>query len=373
MSDSPSAFKHYYNLALAQRIADDLSALEPTFPRQAFVTQIKAQLESLELKDRVRLMATALHDHLPSDYPQALALVMQLLGPENPNSSDMFNFGYHILPLAQFVESYGLEHFEPSMNALYEITKRFSSEFAIRPYLVRYPAATLEKLQTWAHDPNEHVRRLVSEGARPRLPWAMQLKAFIQDPSPTLALLELLKDDPSAYVQLSIGNHLNDIAKDHPDKVLSVAERWAADAPAGRQAIIKRALRTLVKEGNPRALAILGFGSGQVSLQKFTLTPTALIVGDSLTLDFKLSNTGTTEANVVVDFVIHFIKANGKSSPKVFKLTTLTLVPGQTQHLQKRHPMRVVSTRRYYPGLHQVELQVNGQRMGQQTFDLRLE
>lgn len=373
MSDSPTALKHFYNLALAQRIADNLHAIDSSFPHAAFMAQVAAQVDALELKDRVRLMAAALHTHLPADYPQAIGQVMQILGPENHNESDMFNFGYHILPLAQFVESYGLDHFEPSMGAIYEITKRFSSEFAVRPFIQRYPDQTLARLNIWVNDPNHHVRRLVSEGTRPRLPWAMQLKQFIQDPSPSLALLEQLKDDSSVYVQTSVGNHLNDIGKDHPDTILDLAERWAVDAPPSRLWILKRALRTLVKQGNPRALAVLGYHTdSQITLNDFSLASDQIEIGDNLTMRFTLTNTGEQTVNVAVDYVVHFMKANGTTAPKVFKLKTITLAPSQSISIEKNHPMRLISTRRYYAGQHGVELQVNGQRLGYCEFHLAL-
>jgi hypothetical protein len=213
---------------------------------------------------------------------------------------------------------------------------------------------------------------LVSEGTRPRLPWAGRLYQFIEDPSPTLALLEKLKDDPSEYVRRSVGNHLNDIAKDHPQLLIETCRRWWQNGSPERRWIVQRALRTLVKDGDPGALAVLGYGPPQVKLTDFTVAPNPLHLGDSLQLNFTLQSTAIAEQNLVIDFVIHFMKANGKTSGKVFKLKTAVLAPHQTLTISKSHPIRPITTRVYYPGTHPVEIQINGQIVGERSFELVL-
>ncbi|MBC7811011.1 MAG: DNA alkylation repair protein, partial [Burkholderiales bacterium] len=338
-----------------------------------FVHDVAAQIEPLELKARVSLIAAILRRYLPTEYPQAVSVLLQTLGPELTETEGIFNDGWYVLPMAQFVEDYGLDHFDISLNALYEITKRNTSEYAVRAYLLRDRDATLAKLRAWVDDPSPHVRRWVSEGTRPRLPWGKQLDMFIQDPELTLALLEHLKADPSLYVRKSVANHLNDIAKDHSARVIDVAQRWHSEGGDDTRWIVRHGLRTLVKQGHPAALAILGYDAGAaISVTAFDVQPTALSLGDSLRLSLTLANDSDSAHDVVVDFRIHFMKANGKVSVKVFKWTALRLEAGQSASLQKTFPLRPITTRTYYPGHHIVDVQINGQIAASTVFDLVL-
>lgn len=367
-----TAFKDYYDEAMARRLAADIRQVYPAFDAAGFVQQVASQLAPLELKARVAMFAAALRDHLPPHYPDAVAILLQILGDELVEEKGMFNDAWFLMPVAQFVEDYGLDHFDESMQAMMEITKRNSAEFAIRPYLQRYPGRVLPILHEWTRHSSPHVRRLVSEGTRPRLPWAGRLPQFIADPAPTLALLEKLKDDPSEYVRRSVSNHLNDIAKDHPQLVIETCRRWWADGSPQRRWIVQRALRTLVKDGHPDALAVLGYGPPQVDLTDFTVAPDPLHLGDSLQLTFTLQSGSAAEQNLVIDFVIHFVKANGQTSGKVFKLKTAVLAPHQSLTITKSHPIRPITTRSYYAGTHTVEIQINGQIIGRRSFELLL-
>lgn len=363
-------FKNFLNLSLAHKLAERISAVYPAFDTDAFVAAVAARLESLELKERAVLMADALRDHLPADFPTAANILLAILGSEDDSLEGVANHSFWLMPVATFVERHGLDHFEASVAAMMEITKRHTAEFTIRPFLLRYPEQTLAVLHEWVYDSNEHVRRLVSEGTRPRLPWGMRLQPFIADPSPTLALLEQLKDDPSEYVRRSVANHLNDISKDNPHLVIATLQRWQQDAGHERLWIIRHALRSLVKAGDPDALALLGFGDAPVSLHAFTITPAVIHLGEAVTLSFTLQNKSEAPHKLVIDYVVHLVKANGRTSPKVFKLTMRTLAGGEAVTLQRRHVVKPVTTRRYYPGEHQVEIQVNGRRLGSASFHL---
>ncbi|MCB8978312.1 MAG: DNA alkylation repair protein [Ardenticatenaceae bacterium] len=363
-------FKDYFDENLVRRMAGMITAVHPQFPAEAFVNQIVPQLDVLEMKERSTVFVQALRDHLPTGFASAWAVLEDALGAELSGADGVFADGWHYWPIAQFIETFGLEDFDVGVRAMHEITKRHTAEFAIRPFLIHHQEQMLAILHIWAEDENMHVRRLVSEGTRPRLPWAGRLYAFIEDPSPTLALLEKLKDDPAEYVRRSVSNHLNDIAKDHPQLVIQTCRRWWADGSPERRWIVQRALRTLVKDGDPDALAVLGFGPAQVELTDFAVAPNPLSLGDSLQLSFTLQNTAETEQNLVIDFVIHFVKANGQTSGKVFKLKTAVLAPNQTIAITKNHPIRPITTRTYYPGTHQVAIQVNGQIVGECSFEL---
>lgn len=362
--------KNYFGIELAQHLADIIKPIYPSFQTDSFIVQIAQDVDLLELKDRVALIGTALYDHLPSDYLESLPIILKVLGPEMGEDDGMFVSGFQLMPIAYFVEVYGLDHYEESINALYEITKRFTAEFAIRPYIIRYPDRTLERLRDWAKDDNHHVRRLVSEGIRPRLPWASQLPAFIADPTPVLDILELLKDDESQYVQKSVANNLNDITKDHPELVLERLARWNKNASDSTRWIIRHALRTLIKNGDTAALNLLGYGEPQVTLQNLQLSPETMQLGETLSLSFNLKSEADEPQDLIIDYIIHFVRAKDKTNAKVFKLKTVTLNSGEVIDIQKNHPIKPVTVRRYYSGTHRVEIQVNGKIVGGGTFKL---
>jgi 3-methyladenine DNA glycosylase AlkC len=257
------------------------------------------------------------------------------------------------------------------MRAQYELTQRFTAEFSIRVFLERYPEATLARLREWARDPNVHVRRLVSEGTRPRLPWAPRLRSFQDDPRPVLELLELLKDDPELYVRRSVANNLNDIGKDNPAALVETCRRWLDGASAERRWLVRHALRSAVKRGDPDALALLGFGAeAVVAVRDLRIEPTVAPIGGSVTVAVELANESAETQPLLVDLRIHFVKANGKTSPKVFKLKELELEPGASARLGKTISLAQHSTRTHYPGRHRVELLVNGRASEAGAFDV---
>lgn len=373
MSDTENKlFKDYFDADLAQQMGQRIQTVYPAFASDLFVAEIAARLDGLEMKARTTLFADALQKQLPADFAQAWAILEQTLGAELPSSDGALAEGWHYWPLALFVEKYGLASFEVAIQAMKQITKRHTAEFAIRPYLLRYPDQTLAVLHQWASDENEHVRRLVSEGSRPRLPWGARLKPFMQDPSPTLALLEKLKDDPSEYVRRSVANHLNDVGKDNPAILLQTAERWLQDATPERKWIVGHALRSLIKAGHPVALRLLGYGETAVRLHNLTVTPNPLPFGQKLQIAFTLENESDAEQPVIVDYVVHFVKMRGGRAAKVFKLRTFVLNGREQRSLQKQHAFVEITTRRYYPGWHRVDIQVNGQILAGAEFELQM-
>jgi len=369
MADFP-LLKDMIDRPLVEQIAYRIAVIHPAFDRDGFAQSVSAELASLELKQRFAWVADKLREYLPADYPAALAILVEILDETDGGFEPIEDAGFRLLPIPTFVYRHGLDHLEASLDAMYTITRYTSCEGAIRPYIIHHPAATLARLQQWALDENEHVRRLVSEGSRPRLPWWPQLTDLIADPAPTLALLEHLKDDPSLYVRRSVANHLNDIGKDHPEQLLARMEAWAIGAGDERHWLINHALRTLVKRGDQRALAILGYGSPAVDLSNLKLEPSILPFGDELNFGFTLRNIGDEPQNLMIDFVMHFLKANGSRAPKVFKLKKMRLPGGETATVGKRFAVRPISTRKYYPGRQRLEIQVNGRVLGGADFQL---
>lgn len=362
--------KDYYDEALVRQMAEWITAVYPPFEVTAFVRQIVPQLAGKALKERITIITEALRTHLPASYQKAWEILEATLAKDLPGSGATANGGWHYWPIAQFIEMYGLDDFELSMRGMYEITKRHTAEFAIRPFLVKYPERTLAVLSKWAEDENAHVRRLVSEGTRPRLPWGMRLQQFIADPSPTLALLGKLKDDPSDYVRRSVANHLNDISKDNPDLVLRQLKRWQEQPTPESDWITRHALRSLVKAGNADALQLLGFGEAQVRLTELQVAPAAIHVGETLSIAFNLHSDSDEAQHCVVDYVLHFMKANGRPAPKVFKLKNVTLAAGDSMPFSKKQHFKPVTTRRYYAGRHRLEIQVNGRVLAGVDFEL---
>jgi 3-methyladenine DNA glycosylase AlkC len=309
---------------------------------------------------------------MPDEYERAVQILIASLGPKLTRTGSLGMAPFLYLPHVLYVGEQGLNHFEPSMTAQYELTQRFTAEFSIRPFLEHHPDATLQRLARWASDDSVHVRRLVSEGTRPRLPWAPRLRRFQHDPQPVLELLELLKDDPEPYVRRSVANNLNDIGKDHPDVLLQVARRWLKGATAEREQLVRHALRSAIKRADVGALAALGYAAPEgIVISRSRIVPGRPAVGGSVTIVVEVRNTGRQARRALIDLRVHFVKANGKSNPKVFKLKVVELAAQQSVEVAKAVSLAHLTTRKHYPGLHRVDAVINGvvQPLGQ--FDLR--
>lgn len=367
--------KDSFDGRVVRRIARDVARAWAAFDARAFERDALRGLEPLELMARGWHVADALHRHLPPSYPEAARVLVASLGPEagaegqERDGTTSFRF----LPHGFLVARYGQDHLEASLDALEEITKRFTSEFAIRPFLEGHPEATFARLEVWARSPNVHVRRLVSEGTRPRLPWAPRLRALQNDPSRVLALLERLRDDPERYVQRSVANALADVAKDHPERAIAVCRAWSEDpsAPPSRRWIVKHALRWLVKQGHPGALASMGHAAKpRVRLEGARVTPAKVKRGGEVRFVADLVSTGARAQDLLVDYAVHYAKQRGTTSRKVFKHRRVTLAAGDSARVSGRIVLVDLSTRKHHPGHHAVELLVNGVAMPIGTFEL---
>lgn len=353
--------KHSFGPDVPRAIARMIATVSPRFDEKAFVRSALDGYEGLELMPRAWKIAHALRRYLPDDYEQAVEMLLASLDQPSGRAVASGMGAFLFLPHVFFVAEYGLDHFDASMRAQYLLTQRFTAEYSIRRYLERHQAATLSRLAEWATDPSEHVRRLVSEGTRPRLPWAPRLRAFQADPQPVLILLERLKDDPSLYVRRSVANNLNDIGKDHPGVLVETARRWLVDATEERRWIIRHALRSAVKRGEAAALEILGFGDrALVTVQKVRITPLRAPIGSAVNIACEMANQASGMQRLLVDLRVHYVKANGKQSPKVFKLKTVELARRETIRFTKSLALAQLTTRTHYPGRHRIELVVNG-------------
>jgi 3-methyladenine DNA glycosylase AlkC len=274
-------------------------------------------------------------------------------------------------PCLAYVERHGVAHPEVALNALGALTRHASAEFAVRGLLEQHPALTLDRLGTWALSPDVHLRRLVSEGTRPRLPWGRHLAALRRDPLPVLPLLGWLRDDPEAYVRRSVANHLNDIARDHPELAIAVARRWLAEGGTHVRGVIRHGLRTLVKAGHPEALVLVGADPGAaLEVEDLRVENDQVHLGGTLRFSFRLRNASDGPVCAVIDYVVHLRRARGALAPKVFKLSARTVPPRGSVLFRRAHPLRPVTTRRYYPGKHLLDIQVNGRMAARARFEL---
>lgn len=364
--------REVFNSTVVETLAQDIGRTWPDFDAAGFAADINRQLDALSFGDRNTLIRDKLAEYLPPDFPTAARILIDSLGPEL-TVAELSGFdGFIIMPQCDFVALHGLDHYDISMTTLYEMTKRFTAEGAIRPFLQNYPAETLARLETWSGDDNPFVRRLVSEGTRPRLPLAPRLPQFIADPSPVLKLLDHLKTDPVLMVRRSVANNLNDIAKDNPDQVVETLGRWQSIPDEGTQWLIRHASRTLIKQGHPGALALLGYPvEANLHLENLTMERASISEGEDLVFRFTIRSESEQPQNLMIDYVIHFMKANGKPAPKVFKLTKKTLKNGEVLHLSKKHSFRRINTRKHYPGQHRLGIQVNGRVLAEVDFELR--
>jgi 3-methyladenine DNA glycosylase AlkC len=357
------ALKDWFNAARYRQIADLLADAHPGFDRKRFLAVATVGLDELTLIQRVRRATEACHATLPDGFPQAVT-VLKRIAPRVQQ-------GFVGIFLPDFVGQHGRAHFAESMEALKFFTPFSSAEFAIREFLKRDLTRTLAVMKLWSRDENEHVRRLASEGSRPRLPWSFRLEALVADPSPAACILENLRADPSLYVRKSVANHLNDISKDHPDWMLARLQSWDLAHPH-TQWIAKRAARTLIKAGHQPALHLFNFGGKPaVKVADFKVAPARLKLGQALEFSFSLTSTSRKVQSLAVDYIIHYVKATGGTSAKVFKLRELTLAAREMQIIRKRQTIRDFTTRKHYPGSHRLEIQVNGRILDGARFDLR--
>lgn len=351
----------FFANAFIEQLGQAIGQVYPEFDQKEFAHLVYDDAwTTRELKTKMRHLTRCLRAILPDDYPQALAILVKI--------APSFN-GFDSLVFPDFVECYGLDEWDLSMPALAVFTQQGSSEFAVRPFLRQDPQRALAYLSTWAESENHHLRRLASEGCRPRLPWAMALPAFKKDPNPILPILEKLKADESDYVRKSVANNLNDISKDHPELMLDICERWYG-VTNQTDWIVKYACRGLLKAGNERALWLFGFtGPTGLSIANLTLDKTALSIGETLGFTFELRVEVAAPPQVRLEYKVYFVKASGKSSPKVFQIREGLFEPG-SHLISRKHSFEDRTTRRHHPGTHRISIMVNGVEMAAASFDL---
>ena len=359
--------KNIFSRALAERIAQDVRAVHPDFSDSKFLAFVfDAQWESLELKQRVRHISNCLRKVLPAGYKKALEVLLKVVHGYIEKYGEKMTFEYMFLP--DFVEAHGTEDPDVSIPAFETITRWCSAEFAVRPFLVKYPERMYAQMLEWSKHPSPLVRRLSSEGIRPRLPWGMGVPALKRDPAPVLPILENLKNDPAETVRRSVANNLNDISKDHPALVLEIAARWRGHS-AETDWIIRHASRGLLKKGNAEALAHFGFQNDIQGIEIHDFRHDAIVrIGERLTFSFQVKNSGEEPAAIRLEYGIDYQTVSGKTSVKIFKIKELKLAAGRSESISKYQRFQDFTTRKHFSGPHVLRIVVNGKAMAEGVF-----
>lgn len=360
--DEKFLLRNVFDKNAVELITNRIYTVFPGFAKEQFQNEIFDELERLDFGARCKLIAESLRKYLPENFPDAVNILITALPPELPDS-DLKGFnGFIIMPQCDFVAYNGVDYPEISLNALYEMTKRFTAEGQIRVFIKNHYTMTMKFLHKLTSDKSPYARRLATEGTRPRLPLGSRLDVFIKDPSPVIEILEKLKNDPSEMVRRSVANNFNDISKDNPDIVTATLKKWLAeDNSKQMQKLVKHSLRTLEKQGNPQALEILGFNPvREIEVNNFVIKTPEIKTGDYLEFCFDVKNKGNEEVNLLIDYLLFYVKASGKLSPKVFKLTKKVLKAGEVIKVNKRHSFKPIGIRPFYSGVHKIEVQING-------------
>ena len=354
--------KEEFNEFFIHKLANELLTVHTGFNWEKFVkATFTDDWQNKELKERMRFITSKMHKFLPLSYVEQIQIIKEVA----PKFSGIQGF---VFP--DFVQVYGLEDFSTSIKALEFLTEFSTSEFAIRPFIEKYPKETVKQLLIWSKSNNHHVRRLSSEGSRPKLPWAPPLRGFIKDPTPVLQILENLKNDESLYVRKSVANHLNDISKNHPTLVLTIAKKWYGRTK-NTDWIVKQALRTLLKKGNKEALTIFGTANAdKIEVEALQLSKNKLKIGEGFTFTFEINNTDKTHLTLRLEYIIHFMKSNGSTSPKIFKITESIFASETKKQLVRKHRFANLTTRKHYVGKHQLTIVVNGDVKKSVEFEL---
>ncbi|MCB0570781.1 MAG: DNA alkylation repair protein [Phaeodactylibacter sp.] len=361
--------KDVYSPEFYAHFVEVMQEVIPGFDGQRFTRLVFDEAwAGLELKDRMRHTSRVLHHFLPRPFPEAVPAMLKAIALLREKK--MKNFGFACMFFPDYIENFGLEHYDSAVAAMEQVTHFASCEFAVRPFILKYGDKMLGQMRAWSEHEDQHVRRLSSEGCRPRLPWAMALPPLKQDPTPILPILENLKDDPSEYVRRSVANNLNDISKDNPGIALSIFRSWIGQSPE-TDWVVKHACRTLLKQGRTEAMELFGYSELEhISAKNFRILSPEVRIGEALAFAFDLENSGSAPATVRLEYGLYYRKANGQLSRKVFKISEKGYAPHSASTIERRQSFRPITTRTFYPGGHELSLIINGKEVAKQGFML---
>lgn len=361
--------KNIYSESFFEGFTAAIQQSIPSFDKASFLTSIfDSEWTNRELKQRMRHITLCLRPHLPSDYKTMIKAVLSIIKQLQKQKTNSQSFEWMFLP--EFVELYGMEDLKTSVAAFEKITQFTSCEFAVRPFIIKYPEQLMDQMRAWSKHKNHNVRRFASEGCRPRLPWAMALPTLKKNPTSIFPVLENLKNDPSEYVRRSVANNLNDIAKDNPEIVIKLARKWKGKTTETDK-LVKHACRTLLKQGNSEIMTLFGFGSVEnILIEHFQIHTPKVEIGEELSFTFKLKNVSNIPALIRLEYGLYYQKANGSLARKVFKISEKIYAESSCTTITKKQSFKIITTRKLHPGLHQVVVIVNGIEFDKHDFEL---
>jgi 3-methyladenine DNA glycosylase AlkC len=360
--------KYVYNSTFFDLLSESLIRVYPDFDKDKFTERIfTEQWNELELKDRMHHIATTLRDFLPKEYKKAVNVLLELINFLRENNIKM---AFEFMFIPDFVEQYGLDDYDTSINALEKITQFTSSEFAVRPFIIKYPQQMMKQMLIWSKHPHHGVRRFSSEGCRPRLPWAMALPDLKKDPSPVLPILENLKNDPSEFVRKSVANNLNDISKDKTNLVIKITKKWIGQSK-NTDWILKHGCRTLLKQAHPEVLELFGLAANdKIIIEAFEIHTPIVKIKECVTFSFQVKNTDNKPHKLRLEYGLYYQKANASLSKKVFKISEKEYPANSTSTINRNQSFKLISTRKFHLGLHQVSIIINGVESEKKDFEL---
>lgn len=359
--------KNMYNKKFFEEFTVVIKKVIPTFNKTIFLNSIfDTEWKNRELKQRMRHITLTLKKHLPDDFETMIKLILKITNQLTKQEVKSQGFEWMFFP--EFIELYGLNHYKISVNTFEKMTQFTSCEFAVRPFIVKYQKEMMQQMFVWSKHKNKHVRRLSSEGCRPMLPWSMALPKLKDDPILILPILENLKEDSSEYVRRSAANNLNDISKNQPEIVIKIAKKWLGKT-AETDKLVKHASRTLLKAGNQEIMPLFGFGSVEkIAVNQFKFHNSKINIGNYLNFSFQLTNKATTDLKLRLEYAIYYQKANGTLSKKVYKISEKNYAKETVFSIEKKQSFKVISTRKFHLGLHQVAIVVNGVEFDRHDF-----
>src|SRR5690349_23449689 len=349
----PELLKNIYHTLFFEQFTDAVKAVLPSFKKEAFLNQIfDPEWESKALKQRMSHIAVTLKDHLPGSYKENIKHIIRVIDRLKQDGVKENSLAYMFLP--QFVSQYGQDDLKTSLKAIETITQFTSCEFAIRPFLLKHQKEVMQQMLQWSRHSNHLVRRFSSEGCRPRLPWAMAIPALKKDPSDIIPILENLKADSSLFVRKSVANNLNDIAKDNPQVVIGLVQKWKGVSKE-TDWIVKHGSRALLKKADKNIYEIFGLDSSSACfIDKLKLHKGRIKIGDRLGFSFQLNHTKKQATKLRIEYAIYYVKANGQQSKKLFKLTENNYEAGTTYLFNRQQRFQDFTTRKHYPGKHKL-------------------
>lgn len=355
--ENENAFKNLINEDVVRKISIEILRVHPKFDAKNF-SKVSHLFPQLELRGRALAISDSLKLCLPTNYVEALNILVKVI--KNKKLS-----GFSLWGFSEFIGQHGLDHFDESLKAMYVLTQHFTAEFAVRPFFQKDHHTVLGYFEKWSTDPNVHIRRWVSEGSRPLLPWGLRLNVFKDQPELSVALLHKLKHDEELYVRKSVANHLNDISKFNPKLVIKTLKLWEQNCGSQHSEklnwIRRHSLRTLIKKGHPDALKLMGVSiKPDIKLEKIILNKSRLKLGENLNFSVKLKSISKKTQDIILDYVIYFRKSNGTTTGKVFKLKSFSIPGTESIVIEKNHSLKPITTMKFYSGTHFLSVKVNG-------------